>query len=595
MKKELCRENYKSVGAENNKEHPSRWRYCFLDYQTTKGFFRQSAKDNILLRMRTRARTVNVPLGIQGIGYGVFQANFRMQHVSLPPTLRVIGSFAFDGCTDLKSIHIPEGVEVISEFAFRDCIDLKEVTLPASLERIGAHAFEGCSSLEKVVFAGGVSEIQENAFANCTSLQYLELPEGSQRLSAGVFYRCTSLRRICLPSEMEEIGSYCFSGCTALDRITLPALQSSGEELFIHCSNLTFIELCEGAQATGDASFRSCQSLRTVILPESLRCISKQSFADCPSLEEVVLRSTDLTEILAEAFAGCSSLRKLFLPETVRLISDGAFRGCTALADLHIPQNVSMIGEGALVDTKWFKELQEPFTVVGKGILVRCLQTSGAAAVPDNVRVIQENAFDGCKLGSLIVHENVESIKSRFENDLLLIIRLGKRQVRLQLKGQPKVNYSSLAGIYSRLYQQNQNSYPTPNTAAQSVIRFWTSGRHFGSFQQIHDPDLAYPIAAVMHLHNPDDRLFASYVRSNLLGILRSLIRTADAQILYEYLQFDFVREFLTAELVDELISFAAECTQQTNNSEPQIMLMDYKRREIGYESMEQVFGKLAL
>ena len=113
MKKELCRENYKSVGAENNKEHPSRWRYCFLDYQTTKGFFRQSAKDNILLRMRTRARTVNVPLGIQGIGYGVFQANFRMQHVSLPPTLRVIGSFAFDGCTDLKSIHIPEGVEVI--------------------------------------------------------------------------------------------------------------------------------------------------------------------------------------------------------------------------------------------------------------------------------------------------------------------------------------------------------------------------------------------------------------------------------------------------------------------------------------------------
>ena len=96
-------------------------------------------------------------------GGGVFANCTSLRHLTFPPprTIWLVDN-TFRGCTALESIEIPEGIEVIGYSAFEGCTSLKTVKLPESVHEIRRGAFAGCNSLENITIPakGRLTEIE---------------------------------------------------------------------------------------------------------------------------------------------------------------------------------------------------------------------------------------------------------------------------------------------------------------------------------------------------------------------------------------------------------------------------------------------------
>lgn len=85
---------------------------------------------------------------------------------------------------------------------------------------------------------------------------------------------------------------------------------------------------------------------------------------------------------------------------TVTRIDHNAFYGCTTLASIHIPYTITSIGANALYNTAWAKGHVLDGPVVLGHVLAYYQGTmpeAYTAIIPENVTVINENAFNGYK------------------------------------------------------------------------------------------------------------------------------------------------------------------------------------------------------
>ena len=77
----------------------------------------------------------------------------------LPSGVRGIGPMAFSQCR-MERVDVPEGVEKIGWCGFAGCSRLQNLTLPKSLKAIGCNVFEGCRELEEVCFEGNAPRLE---------------------------------------------------------------------------------------------------------------------------------------------------------------------------------------------------------------------------------------------------------------------------------------------------------------------------------------------------------------------------------------------------------------------------------------------------
>ena len=92
--------------------------------------------------------------------------------VHLPSNLKYIGNFAFYRC-GISKIDIPPGVQVIGYGAFQES-NISEIVI--SNTTIGERQFFGCEFLEKVTVISDVIEIGYAAFGECINLTEMVLP-----------------------------------------------------------------------------------------------------------------------------------------------------------------------------------------------------------------------------------------------------------------------------------------------------------------------------------------------------------------------------------------------------------------------------------
>ena len=95
----------------------------------------------------------------------------------------------------------------------------------------------------------------------------------------------------------------------------------------------------------------------------------------------------DTYRIGPKAFAH-SNLQCAMLPQGLHSIGEGAFTHCTYLTQVSIPDSVEDIEDNVFSYTPWLSAQTGPFTIVGKGLLLRCNFQEENLVIPEHVRKI---------------------------------------------------------------------------------------------------------------------------------------------------------------------------------------------------------------
>lgn len=432
------------------------------------GFFIHDGK---VLAYTGDSDTVTVPDGVRVISDHLFANEFEgnpgnrnIHVVNLPDSLEEIGDAAFEGCRLLEKIAIPVSVKKMGANVFKDCDHLVNVVMPHSIEEMGEGVFIGCRGLadengfiisnhtlhsyygsdRDIVIPEGIVSIMNNvfnkvditsiqlpntlkslgsAFAGCYSLTEIIIPEGVEAIKGTTFDGCIRLKKVVLPSTIKRIGSWAFRGCEALEDIVIP----DNTELidlgaFERCKSLQSVNLPGSIREIGGGAFAGCTSLADVQLHEGLLKIKYKAFSGCISITELSIPSS-VENIEHQAFENCKALKKLHYEKMKGTVDQSAFNGCTGLAD----ENGMTIIAGHL----WKYDGPGGDVVVPEGIIAlgpdvfregynrvwrshtsyRQVGSLKSVVLPSTVKVIYNNAFDGCKcLTSINIPDGVKVI-----------------------------------------------------------------------------------------------------------------------------------------------------------------------------------------
>ena len=209
--------------------------------------------------------------------------------------------------------------------------------------KIDSYAFEGIDSFTEVIIPEGVTEIGEYAFAE-TTVKKITLPESLTKIGDYAFYMST-LEEIVIPSGVKEIGYSSFDRCMNLEKVTLNnGLEKIGERSFMLCSMLSDIEIPDTVTEIGGEAFMGT-GLYSVTIPASVTSLGSGAFSNCIMLENVSFEGS-MKDIPEFCFSGCTSLRSVKLPGDLRAIYAGAFSYCTSL-DMILPDTVKTIADNA--------------------------------------------------------------------------------------------------------------------------------------------------------------------------------------------------------------------------------------------------------
>ena len=212
---------------------------------------------------------------------------------------------------------------------------------------------------------------------------------------------------------------------TTIDGVEYP-VTSIGREVFAHNSYLQSVTFAEGCQLDTIYSnaFWNCSNLASITIPATVVTIEEMVFWNCTSLKEIgvassnsvytssdgVLFNNDKTILICcppgkegaysvpnsvqyiatRAFWSCSNLTSVSIHNSVENIGEFAFWGCSSMTEINVGgDNANYSSEdGVLFDKE-------------KETLICCPAGNsgdeGAYTIPNSVKTIYTNAFDGCK------------------------------------------------------------------------------------------------------------------------------------------------------------------------------------------------------
>lgn len=371
---------------------------------------------------------VIVPDTVTRLYQYIFWKDTNVWSIALPNLLLSVDIRSFAECSSLTSINIPNTLEELPDYCFANCAELRTVDISAesSCTSIGEQAFYGCSSLKNFIFPYGLRWIGIQAFYDCKSLTEIHLPSTIDCITKQAFYNCQAVReiilspkivsiadggfqynyytqRICthdaidseyalmLPSVLTSLGANAFEGCFSHvvmgAKIFLhQALESIGNACFKQCSNLSHVDIEDGANlkignnafenctmlddesvynitshsnTIGTYTFSKCNKLQNV----NTKMLSSYMFSGCASLESIT--GTNIcNESGSYIIQTCSNLKSVILKSAGINISDNAFRGCTSLETLKINGTSMSMGKSVFYGDTGLKNLYLPSTIV---------------------------------------------------------------------------------------------------------------------------------------------------------------------------------------------------------------------------------------
>lgn len=339
-----------------------------------------------------------------------------IKHVTIGTGYRV-PIYGFHGYDSLETISLPDTVRYIEKMAFYGCEGLTEIKIPSSLLEIGEDAFD-FTNISKIYITNlqGWCQVTVPAYDDAPlhggATLYLndkeiegalEIPSGTTSIAIGAFYGCDKITSVYVPSSVEIIGSIAFQDCTALNTLTLN----------------------HGIDEISSSAFRNT-SLRELKIPNSLLKIGAMAFSRCQELIKVSFGSS-ISTVGALAFDGCYRLTEVYRPRKYSV------EGVTGYNDDCISLYASIIHESTS-EPSVLTEDENGFIFAlldGKYYLVTKFGLKGDVALPDTINGstydIRRYAFYGREITSINIPDGTEVIGNcAFYHSHLKAINLNK-------------------------------------------------------------------------------------------------------------------------------------------------------------------------
>ena len=305
--------------------------------------------------------------------------------IFIPNSVKYIGKGAFH-YSFFTTLTIPNSVEIIGERAFSQCKKLTAVTIGDGVKFIGAGAFGGDAgrTIGKVNYTGDIE--------GWCGIKFGDKDANPIYVSGNLFINNEEPKDLVIPSEVDSIYSYAFCNCQSIVSVTIG----------------------ENVKSIGDFAFSICSSLESVSIPESVTSIGYGAFADCYSLNTVKM-GNNVTSIDFYAFKNCYSLTSITIPEKLTYIGKEAFMDCVNLYSVYwnsksIENDIKsdMYGKHPFyncpISTFIFGDNVEKIP----NYLCQDMQNIYSIAIPESVKKIGYNVFDGCN--------NISSVKWNAKN-----------------------------------------------------------------------------------------------------------------------------------------------------------------------------------
>ena len=392
---------------------------------------------------------VVLPNSLETIGYGCFENDIMLSSINFPESICEIGSLSFSN-TGFVELNLPsdEHYAGIAGGMFSFCQKLKTVTFATGRRYIDDYMFSNCPLLESVTMPDTVKWLYDNAFSDCPSLKSIKLSQGLTYLGSCAFEN-SGLQSIDISNSVEYADGLVFRGCKNLKTVKLGnGLNWLSPQMFANTA-LEEIDIPKSVEGIGPEAFLSCKNLTDVSIENENAKIDAGAFSGCP-LKNIPI-PTNATVINGETYKG-SKAKSVTIPNSVTDIMYGAFEDSTDLLDITMPTHLDSLGRAAFDNTAWYDakddgyitiddyilygykgdyngdsivNIDKNISVLAGGVFENGLHGDTSKLeriiIPDGVKTIPENAFDGCtNLKSVTLPKSIESIYLSNYNDGIL-------------------------------------------------------------------------------------------------------------------------------------------------------------------------------
>lgn len=325
-----------------------------------------------------------------------------------------IGSYFFNSLSNLVVLKLPKSITTIEDNAFNGCSSLASLTIPGNCVSMGKSLFTGCEKLYKITFEKGEANL--NASGDLCGVNTYEVYL-SRNIVNGRF--TNSLRKLVIGDGASALDNYIIYPCKNITELIIengPFLSMTRLINFPSCQ-LKTVYIGRGI----DMSFASFNSIESVRINNG--SIPSKCFSSNKSLKTVEI-SGECT-IGSYAFNGCSALKELSISGN-GVIENSCFYGCTLLDNINFcgigkysfrydafdacesQRNVAIDDLTAWCKLDFSNGKSNPLAYNANLILNG--ETVTDLVIPETIDKINEYAFYGSTIKSLIVNDNIKSI-----------------------------------------------------------------------------------------------------------------------------------------------------------------------------------------
>ena len=265
---------------------------------------------------------IDFPQNLTNIQSGMFQDCQNLTSINIPSNIKTINNNAFLNCKNLTSVTLNEGLQEIQQQQFIDCTSLKEITIPASIKNLG-YQLAVNSGIETINFAdGSTGEFSSDwAFQYTTNLKIVNLPDSMTKLpNNGLFAECSKLETVNCNDSLKSIGANAFRSDAALTSINLPdGFEEIGDNAFQGCTGLTNNNFILPDQVTtlGQYVFNNCTGFTVGVIPASLQTCGRQIYAGCSNITSVDIHD-GATALGPNAFYNNTNITEIYVPASLQ-------------------------------------------------------------------------------------------------------------------------------------------------------------------------------------------------------------------------------------------------------------------------------------
>lgn len=205
-----------------------------------------------------------------------------------------------------------------------------------------------------------------------------------------------NMTNVSIGNSVARLGNHAFSSTRSLTELIMPNSVSKIEENVCNYSAIEKLDLSDGIDTIPNYAFSSCQNLTQVILPIKLKAIEQSAFDYCTSLSEINLPET-LEKISWWVFSH-TAIKNIYIPASVNDIYVGIFSSCSDL------ETISVAAGNTRYDSR--NNCNAVIETATNNLITGAIKT----IIPTSVSRIEQYAFSGRKIESIVIPEGVLSI-----------------------------------------------------------------------------------------------------------------------------------------------------------------------------------------